>query len=357
MSWAAGRRGGAEGTGGAGYAEGTGAVGLPVRKRAVPGAADGQGGGGQGGGSDRDGAGQPLGATDVTGFGRAAVPEFGPVLGDASVGADPAQPQAESAGEGGLRAAGVRARVPAAVPEGGAQRGAGTSAGQRRADRGETRRQPRGRPVGHVVEAGRRPAEPLVPRGPVADHRVQGVHRAVGGQAGQPGERGPDQRADRRVAGVLGHGLHHGAGDVLRPELRGVPAAEPRKDRPGRFQIIRVQRDGGPFGFPGQRTGTGDRPDEGRGRGTAQQRPVPGEPVRGHRGEGGGQDAGAGEERAAEPVIRVETRFQCRGAPAEDGHRVPAARVADQRVQRHARGQAARQCPVPPPRPCHSTRP
>ena len=100
-------------------------MGLPVRKRAVPGAADGQGGGGQGGGSDRDGAGQPLGATDVPGFGRAAVPEFGPVLGDASVGADPAQPQAERAGEGGLRAAGVRARVPAAVPEGGAQRGAG----------------------------------------------------------------------------------------------------------------------------------------------------------------------------------------------------------------------------------------
>ena len=151
--------------------------------------------------------------------------------------------------------------MPPAVPAGGAQRGAGTPAGQRRADRGEPRRQPRGRPVGHVVEAGRGPAEPLVPRGPVADHGVQGVHRAVGGQAGQPGERGPDQRGDRRVAGVLGHGLHHGAGDVLRAELGGVPAAEPREDRPGRLQIIRVQRHGGPFGFMGKRTGTGDRPD------------------------------------------------------------------------------------------------
>ena len=39
--------------------------------------------------------------------------------------------------------------------------------------------------VGRVVEPRRGPAEPLVPRAVVADHRVERVHRPVAEQAGE----------------------------------------------------------------------------------------------------------------------------------------------------------------------------
>jgi len=257
------------------------------------------------------------------------------------------EPQAEGPGEGRLRPARVRAGMMAAIAEGGAQRFAGASADGGRAGRGERCRQAGRGPVGHVVKARGGPAEPLVSRRPVPHHRVQRVHRAVGGQAGQPGNRGPDQRGDRRVAGVLGHRLHHRASDVLRSQADRVTAAESREHLAGRSQIVRIKGHGGPFGNMTKRTGTGDRPDGGRDGCGAGQRPATGEAVRGHRRQAGTQHAGAGVQRAAQPVIRVAAGLQPRGGAAEGRHRVPAARVSDQRVQCHARGQASRQRPVP----------
>ena len=59
--------------------------------------------------------------------------------------------------------------------------------------------QPGTRPADQIVEPGRGPAEPQIPGRPVADHRVEGVHRTEAGQAGDAAEGAPDQRADHRV--------------------------------------------------------------------------------------------------------------------------------------------------------------
>jgi hypothetical protein len=214
---------------------------------------------GQAGRGRGDGPGQPDRAADVVRLRCAALPELRADLGDALVDVGPAQAEAERAGEGGLAPAGIRARVARPVAAHGPQRrrgrpqhrmppcrrtlggcprqGArgrprakgraaawtegrkrrGKAAGQerpeasgesragdgqrddRRAGHGERRGDPGGDPVGHVVQAGGRPAEAQVPGGTVADHRVERVDGAVGGQPGQPGHRAPQQRGHQRV--------------------------------------------------------------------------------------------------------------------------------------------------------------
>ena len=103
-----------------------------------------------------------------------------------------------------------------------------------------------GTQVDQVVQPGGGPAEPPVPRRPVADHRVQRVHRAVDQQAGHAGDRAPQQRGDHRVRGVLGHRLGAGAGHPApRPAAPGRDrtgrAAGPGR-RPGRRDQLRGQR-------------------------------------------------------------------------------------------------------------------
>ena len=96
--------------------------------------------------------------------------------------------------------------------------------GQRAAGRGagheggggdeEQRREPRGREVQDVVEPRRGAAEVAVAVVEVADHAVGGVHRLVGGAAGQTGEGEPEGRGDDAVGEVLGEALDRGARDA-----------------------------------------------------------------------------------------------------------------------------------------------
>ena len=188
-----------------------------------------------------DGARQPRRAVDVGGCrGARPSPRLGRSSAHAGVGERAAEPHAERAGERRLDPAGVRARMRGAVA---AQRPA--SASRRRAadDRraaapSAPRRRRAAGPAHDVVEPRRGPAEGLVALAAMADHRVERVRRAVGGDAGRPGDRAPDERADDRVGGVLGDRLDRRAAE-LRPR-RGPPGrgrtatAAPRGRRRGR---------------------------------------------------------------------------------------------------------------------------
>ena len=95
--------------------------------------------------------------------------------------------------------------------------------------------QPRRDDVGEVVEAGRGPAEPLVARAPMPDHRVQGVDRAVGrATPGSPrGRPRPAARPRRRWCS--------------RPPTRPPPA--PARRRPGVRVAAAQGRQEGPGAF------------------------------------------------------------------------------------------------------------
>src|SRR5690606_22669034 len=126
-----------------------------------------------------DGAGQADGAADVRGPGRSTVADAGALLDPSAVDVASAEADTERSGERGLALARVGAGVAVPVAEpalpGAARVTADGGGGGRREQRG----QPGRGPGGDVVQAGRRPAEPRVPHGAVADHRVEGVDRAV----------------------------------------------------------------------------------------------------------------------------------------------------------------------------------
>ena len=92
----------------------------------------------------------------------------------------------------------------AAVAAQGPQRGSGAAPDGRGQPRGQQPGDPGRDQVGHVVEPRRGPAELLVARAVVADHRVESVDRAVAEQTGQAEHGAPQQRGDHRVGGVLG---------------------------------------------------------------------------------------------------------------------------------------------------------
>ena len=63
--------------------------------------------------------------------------------------------------------------------------------------------------VGEVVDAGAGPAEAVVARTAVADHRVEGVDGPVADQPGDTERRAPEQGSDDGVGGVLRERFHH----------------------------------------------------------------------------------------------------------------------------------------------------
>jgi len=109
------------------------------------------------------------------------------------------------------------------------QRGAGD--GQRGGDPGRD-------PVGRVVQAGRGPAEPQVPRRVVTYHRVQRVDRTIGRQARRPGDGAPQQRRHHGVRGVLRDRLDDGAGYLGGVKAGRIAAAQARQDLPRGIKIV-----------------------------------------------------------------------------------------------------------------------
>jgi hypothetical protein len=213
--------------------------------------------------------------------------------------------------------------------------GAGPSH-QRGAGRGQRGGDPGRDPVSYIVHPRRGPAEPQVTGRTVPHHRVEGVDRAVGHQSRYPGDGSPEQRRHHGVRGVLGDRLHHRAGHPRAVQRRRIAPAEARQHCPGRGEIAAAERRAGPFGFTMQRPGPGDRPHRGRDRYRLPRRPASRTAVQGHGGGGDGQHAGGRVRGAAAAAVGVVAGLECRGGPAERGHRMTPARVADQGVERHA---------------------
>ena len=76
--------------------------------------------------------------------------------------------------------------------------------------------------VENVVESRRGPAEILVAATVVADHRIEGVGRAVSQEPGDTGDRTPEERRNDGVRGVLGNGFDGGPGDLIRIQFGGI---------------------------------------------------------------------------------------------------------------------------------------
>ena len=103
--------------------------------------------------------------------------------------------------------------------------GVGAVAGGQREKRpGKPCRQP----VRHVIQARGALAESLVTRRAVADHRVEGVHRLVSGDAGQTQQQAPEQRRDDSVRGVLGEAFEGRASDAGLIQPLGIAADDVR---------------------------------------------------------------------------------------------------------------------------------
>ena len=113
--------------------------------------------------------------------------QVGARLGHTAVDVRPAEAHAERSREGSLAPARVRRGMAAAVAAYDVKHGNGAGPGhQRGAGRGQRGGDAGRNPVGHVVQPGRGVAEPQVPGRTVADHRVEGIDRAVSDQPGTP---------------------------------------------------------------------------------------------------------------------------------------------------------------------------
>ena len=224
-----------------------------------------------------------------------------------------------------------------AIPPHRVPRRGGPPADDRRQRRGQDPRQPRRRPVGHVVQPRAPPPESGPGRRPVPDHRVQRIDSPVPGQAGQTGQHPPYQRRDHRVAGVLGDRLHHGPGQLTLVERAGITPAQARQGPPCRRKVAGLERRCYPLCFAGQGARPGHGPYRGGRHGQAQPGPAAGQVLRQHRGRGGAQHAAGRVPRAAQPAVRVGPLQRGLRGPAEQCDRVPAPRIAEQRISGHAR--------------------
>ena len=107
----------------------------------------------------------------------------------------------------------------------------------------EERREAGCRQVHDVIEAGGSPAEGLMPRRVMPDHAVGGIDCLVGGHAGQPEQRAPEDRGDHAIREILGEAFDRGphdagprraapdCGQTMR-ETAARPAARPDVSRP-----------------------------------------------------------------------------------------------------------------------------
>ena len=217
-------------------------------------------------------------------------------------------------------------------PPGAASHGRGRRRGEQPGDPGRDQ-------VGHVVEPGGGPAEPLVPGAALADHRVQGVHRAITEQPGQAERGPPEQRGNHRVRGVLGYRLDGRPGQPGRVELRRVAPAQGGQHPPRRGQVAGVQ---GPAQDQRRATQAGPaqhRPAGQRGGGQGDGRAATGQPLRGQPGPGHRGHAGQHEGRSRGPAVRPQHGLGPGRRGPEGRHRMAPPRVAQHQVEQPARQQ------------------
>lgn len=205
------------------------------------------------------------------------------------------------------------------------------------------RHQPRRQVVEDVVDLRRGPAEALEARVAVAPHRVQGIAQAIQHHPRRAGHGEPEQRGVDRVAAVLQYRFGGCAGDPGLVQFAGIAADQVADTSPRLVQVAGAQGQRHRFGVLAeaaqaergvQRQGL-DQPAE---VGKFSERPGQ-QGQRQYREDPGGHPVAA----PADPGIAlagqaraIETALQAIGQAAEGDQRVPALRLAEARIQRHA---------------------
>jgi hypothetical protein len=141
--------------------------------------------------------------------------------------ARPGEAQAEAAGHGRLRPAGVGRAVPRRVPPHRAPALCGRRPEQECRHEDQQGGEPGGQPVDEVVEARGAPAKVPVALRAVADHAVERVDRLVRQHARQAEQEAPEQGRDHAVRKILGGRFDRGARHGRAIEARGIAADDP----------------------------------------------------------------------------------------------------------------------------------
>ena len=171
----------------------------------------------------------------------------------------------------------------------------------------------------------------------VADHGVERVGSPVHDEAGNTRDGAPEVRGDHGVAGVLGHGFDHGAGDLVGRQVGGVPSDEVAKPLPRAVQVACAQKVVDGLRLPFERASTEHRPRDASRQQDARQRTFSDKPERRH-----AADQDQHEEDPARAIIGVHPPFERSRGVAEAGDGMEAARVADEPVGGMAKKQARR---------------
>ncbi len=201
----------------------------------------------QGGGRDRereeDRVGDEIDAQRPANVGRVGVAPTGGIDegiadDDAGMAARAGEREAERRGHGSLRPAGIGRTVARRLGGHGAEglgdAAAGSRGGQRDQRTGDAAR----RQVDEIVEPGGGPAETLVARGAVADHRIGDADDLVGEEARQAEDEEPQGRPDHTVGQVAGDGLDGGATHARLVEAARIAAGKTRHLRPRSSQPL-----------------------------------------------------------------------------------------------------------------------
>ena len=157
---------------------------------------------------------------------------------DAGIATRTGERHAERRRHGGLGPAGIGRTVVRRLGDHDAEGLGDAAPGGRRSERNQGAGKPARRQVDQVVQPRRGPAEILVTRGEVADHRVGGVDRLVGGESRQPESQEPDGRRNHPVAQVLGGRFDRGATDARLVEATGIAADDMSHRGPCRRQAL-----------------------------------------------------------------------------------------------------------------------
>lgn len=207
----------------------------------------------------------------------------------AAIAARAGERDAECAGHGRFRPAGIRRAVMFCItPDGAPCFARGGTFDEEGGEDEEEGAQARGWQVDEVVEAGGGPAESFMARRTVADHAVGGIGGLVGDAAGKAENAGPEGRGHDAIGKVFRKAFDGGAADGGLVELFGIAADNHRDGLAAGLKAFMLQRigDGVHMGFEALLGGQGGGKDDEKKKAC---RDLPGDDLQGER-DGDGKD-------------------------------------------------------------------
>ncbi len=266
----------------------------------------------------------------------------------AGIAARSGQRETQRRGHRGLGPAGIRRAVVRRLGDHDAEGTGDAAAGGRGGERDQRPGDAARRQVGEIVEPGGRPAEMLMARGEVADHRIGGVDRLVGKESRQPEDEEPEGRRDDAVGQVLGGRFDRRPAYPRLVEAAGV-AADDVRDRRARGRQALAEGVGDRQhvvmqGTAGDQHRSDDRrADPAEGEGTETQLQPVADQRRQHDDDDHGEDAGRLAPRRGQRLA-VQHPVEKADEPADDRHRMRQAPpdrlgIAEERVERQRDGE------------------